>query len=283
MDENQTIPIRRPTVTIPDFVAKAQSDAIQKQEVKYPTETIPLPTKGWFYPETNPLSSGEIELKQMTAREEDILTSRALIKNGTVITELLKSCIVDKTIDVRKMLSGDRNAIMVALRITGYGPEYKVEVECPSCSEKSTQEFDLIQLPIKRLTIDPVREGENLFELQLPVSKKVIQFKFLTGADEEEISTAQERKKKAGMQVDTLVTTRLAYSIMAIDGRVEKNEISKFIRNMPARDSLTLRKHMDKTEPGIEMKGYINCRLCGHNEEVQMPMGASFFWPDTGR
>lgn len=264
----------------------AQSAEQLKRDLGYeiPVDTVPLPSSGKVYPSDSPLHQRTtIDIKAMTAREEDILTSRALIKNGTVITELLKSCIVDKTIDVKKMLSGDRNAVMVALRITGYGADYRVEVECPACSEKSTQEFNLVELPVKRLAIEPVREGENLFELRLPVSQKLIQFKFLTGADEEDISVTQERKKKAGAQVDTLVTTRLAYSIVSVDGRVEKNEISKFIRNMPARDSLTLRKYMDKNEPGIEMKGYIDCRVCGHNEEVQMPMGASFFWPDTGR
>lgn len=264
----------------------AQSADQLKRDLGYeiPVDSVPLPSSGKVYPSDSPLHKRTtIDIRAMTAREEDILTSRALIKNGTVITELLKSCIVDKTIDVRKMLSGDRNAIMVALRITGYGAEYRVEVECPSCSEKGQQEFNLGTLPVKRLSIEPVREGENLFELQLPVSKSTVQFRFLTGADEEDISIAQERKKKIGGQIDTLVTTRLAYSIVSVNGKVEKSEISKFIRNMPARDSLTLRKFMDKTEPGVEMKGDINCRACGHIEEVQMPMGASFFWPDTGR
>jgi len=182
----------------------------------------------------------------MTAREEDILTSRALIKKGTVITNLLQSCIVDKKVDVQKMLSGDRNAVMVALRITGYGAEYTAEVECPSCSDKSKHGFDLSALPIKELEIEPVELGVNSFEFQLPVTKKKVTFKFLTGADEEEILVVQERKKKTGAQADSLVTTRLQYAITSVDGKTDRAMIASFIRSIPARDSMELRKYIDK-------------------------------------
>ena len=109
-----------------------------------PTEVIPLPSNGVIYPQESPLHMKDsVEIRAMTARDEDILTSRALIKKGTVITELIKSCLIDKTIDVDEMVSGDRNAIMTALRITGYGSEYKVEVDCPACGERSKQDFNL--------------------------------------------------------------------------------------------------------------------------------------------
>jgi len=219
----------------------------------------------------------------MTAREEDILTSRALIKKGTVISELLKSCIVDKSIDVDRMISGDRNAIMTAIRITGYGSEYNVEVECPDCSERSKQDFNLSELPIKRLGIDPVEAGENAFEFELPVSKKSVVFRFLTGKDEMNMQTAQQRrqKKKLGGDVDNIVTSRLLHAIMSIDGIEDKNKISTFVRNMPAADSRVLRKFMDDEEPGVEMKSWMQCPHCFEDSEVSLPIGASFFWPDA--
>lgn len=247
-----------------------------------PVESVPLPSKGLVYDADSPLSNREtIDIRSMTAREEDILTSRALIKKGTVITNLLQSCIVDKRIDVQRMLSGDRNAVMVALRITGYGSEYTAEVECPSCSDKSKHSFDLTSLPIKDLTINPSESGANVFEFQLPVTKKSVRFKFLTGADEEEILLIQERKKKTGSLADSLVTTRLQYSLVAVDGKTDKNTIASFIRSMPARDSMELRRYIDKHEPGIDMKGFIDCNACGESSEVRMPLGASFFWPDA--
>lgn len=248
-----------------------------------PVESIPIPSGGSIYPEGSPLHGAEtIEIRAMTAKEEDILTSRALIKKGTVISSLLSSCIVDKSIDVDQMISGDRNAVMTAIRITGYGSNYTCEVDCPACNEKNKQEFDLSELPIKRLEIQPVVEGANLFSFNLPVSKKRVTFKFLTGIDETEISQEMERrKKKLGNENDSLVTTRLNYSIISIEDIKDKSKISQFIRNMPAGDSRSLRKYMDDNEPGIEMKTWMTCLSCSEQSEVRLPMGASFFWPDA--
>lgn len=249
-----------------------------------PVETVPIPSLGTVYSSESPLFRKEtIDIKAMTAKEEDILTSRALIKKGTVITHLLKSCMMDKRIDPDEMLTGDRNAIMTAVRITGYGSEYKVEVDCPACGEKSKQSFDLTELPIKRLSIQPIAEGANLFEFALPVSKKRVRFKFLTGADEAELATMQERKKKQGMTADNLVTQRLMFAVQSVDGITDKTKIAMFIKNMPARDSLELRRHIDMNEPGVEMKSWMDCPSCLEHSEVRLPIGASFFWPDSER
>jgi len=247
-----------------------------------PVESVPLPSNGVVYPTESPLHKREtVDIRAMTAREEDILTSRALIKKGTVITELIRSCLTDKRIQVQDMLAGDRNAIMVALRITGYGAEYRVEADCPKCNTRSKQEFNLADMPIKRLQADPVTVGQNVFEFKLPVTKKAVHFKFLTGRDEEEINTITERAKKQGAIADSAVTTRLQYSIVSIDGKTDRSSINGFIRNMPARDSMALRKHIDANEPGIELKGEFDCASCGEQSEVRVPLGASFFWPDA--
>jgi hypothetical protein len=247
-----------------------------------PVESVPLPSSGLTYSQESPLHLKEVvEIRSMTAREEDILTSRALIKKGTVITELIKSCLVDKRIQVQDMLVGDRNALMVALRITGYGAEYRVEADCPKCNARSKQEFDLASMPIKRLEIEPVSKGQNVFEFKLPMTKKMVHFKFLTGRDEEEISTIQERTKKQGAIADNIVTTRLQYSIVSVDSKTDRSLINTFIRNMPARDSMALRKFIEQHEPGIEMKSDYDCPSCSEVSEVRVPLGASFFWPDA--
>ncbi len=247
-----------------------------------PVESVPLPSRGITYTEDDPLYNTEtVEIRAMTAREEDILTSKALIKKGTVISHLLKSCLVNKSIQPENMLAGDRNAIMTALRITGYGAEYNVEVDCPACAERSKQTFNLTELPIKRLDISPVAEGVNLFEFQLPVSKKNVRFKFLTGRDEQEIMITMERKKKTGLSGENLVTTRLSHALVSIEGITDRTKIGMFIRNMPARDSLELRRYIDRAEPGIDMKAWMDCPACLESSEVRLPMGASFFWPDT--
>jgi len=247
-----------------------------------PIETVPLPSQGKVYDPDSMLYNREtIDIKAMTAREEDILTSRALIKKGTVITELIRSCLVNKQIDPNSLLSGDRNALMVAIRITGYGVDYKTEVECPSCSTKDQHEFNLAELPINSLGADPTELGTNSFEFTLPMTKKNVQFKFLTGKDEQEIIISSERRKKSGIMSDNLVTNKLQYSLVMVDGKTERSSINHFIRHMPARDSLALRRHMDKVEPGIDMKGWVDCPHCAESSEVNFPLGTSFFWPDT--
>ena len=248
-----------------------------------PIESVPLPSMGLIYPIDSPLYGKEtLEIRPMTAKEEDILTSRALIKKGTVLTELMKSCLVDKNIDPDMLISGDRNALMIALRITGYGAEYKVDTDCPACGTTASNAFDLSDLAIKRLEIDPVAEGANLFEIQLPVTKKTLQVKFLTGQDEQDIVVMSDRKKKQGLQkTDTVITDRLSRSIISVEGIRDKNKIGIFVRNMPARDSLTLRKFLDAYEPGIEMKSWMTCPSCHEQSEVRLPLGASFFWPET--
>lgn len=265
-----------------------QVSAVEKVKADFnldiPVEVVPLPSCGKAYPTNHPLHGHEtIEIRAMTAREEDILTSKALLKKGTVITELIKSCLVDKSVNPNDMLIGDRNALMVAIRITGYGAEYDVEIDCNECQTKAPQQFNLAALPLQRLEIEPVQPGMNLFEFKLPYTKKVVHFRFLLGRDEEEIVATQEKQKKLGMSTDASVTTNLLYSIVSIDGVEDRAKIAGFVRMMPARDSLALRNYIRDTEPGIRMRQETSCPSCGHSEEVGMPIGVTFLWPSAGR
>jgi hypothetical protein len=251
-------------------------------DFEIPVETVPLPSRGIAYPEGHPLyGATTVDIKAMTAREEDILTSKAFIKKGTVISQLLRSCLIDKTINPDTLLSGDRNAIMVAIRITGYGAEYTCEADCPSCGTKDKYDFNLAELPISPLSTEPVALGQNRFEFKLPMTGKNIQFRYLTGKDEQEMMIAADRRKKGGLQGDNLVTNRLQYSLVSVDGKDERSAINHFIRHMPARDSLALRRHMEKNEPGVDMKGWIDCPHCDESTEVSFPIGVTFFWPDS--
>jgi hypothetical protein len=268
---------RMPTISAVDKV-KAEFG------LDVPLETVPLPSSGKVYPPGSTLHGSEtVEIRAMTAREEDILTSRALLKKGTVITELIKSCLLDRQINPTELLGGDRNALMVAIRITGYGPEYNAEIECGECNTKSPHAFNLAELPIRRLEIEPVAPGANLFEFTLPYSKKVVKFKFLTGRDEEEIVALGDKQKKLGLSGESNVTTSLMHAIVSIDGVEDRMKISNFIKLMPARDSLALRNFIRDNEPGIIMKQETSCPACGHAEEVTMPLGVNFLWPSSGR
>ena len=252
--------------------------------LEVPQEIVPLPSAGKTYPADSSLHGVElVEIKAMTAREEDILTSRALIKKGTVISELIKSCLIDRSINPLDMLSGDRNALMVAIRITGYGPSYDVDMECNECNVKSPRSFDLGALAIKRLDIDPVVLGTNAFEFKLPYSGKVARFKFMTGRDEEDIVALGDKQKKLGLGTESGVTTSLLYALVSVDGIDDRSKLANFVKMMPARDSLALRNYIKDNEPGIVMKQEVSCPSCGHAEEVNMPMGVTFLWPAAGR
>lgn len=258
---------------------------VMKEDFDYviPVATVPVPSQGKIYSEESGMHGlTEISIKAMTAREEDILTSRALIKKGTVITELLKSCISTPGVDPDKMIAGDRNAVMISLRITGYGPMYSAEIHCAECGEKVETDFNLAALQIKNLKIDPVQAGQNLFEFMLPVSKKKVQFKYLTGEEERDLLAEMEKKKKlnVGAATESLVTGKMQRTVVAIDNVTDKSKISMFIRSMPAGDSRALRKYMDDNEPGIDMKCWVECPQCAASQEVEMPVGLKFFWPD---
>tara|TARA_Y100000034_G_C6901285_1_gene416925 strand:+ start:567 stop:1370 length:804 start_codon:yes stop_codon:yes gene_type:complete len=265
-----------------DNVVNRQDLVKEKFNWEVPVEAVPIPSEGAVYSESSGLNNKKlVEIRAMTTQEEDILSSPALIKQGTVITHLLSSCLVDKSIDVNEMLIGDRNALMVAVRITGYGADYTVNASCPSCTRTSEQTFDLAQLEIKRLAISPVVEGHNVFEFKLPVTGKTVHFRFLSGRDEVERSIMLERMRKmtGGMGIEKGVTSRLEYQIVAVEGVEDRNTVVQFISKMPAQDSRKLRAFISKHEPGIDMRGFISCPHCSYKGGVALPIGATFFWP----
>jgi hypothetical protein len=265
------------------------SDNIQSQDVtkdtfnwEVPVEVVPIPSEGKVYPQNSVLHNKQVlEIRAMTAQEEDILSSRALIQKGTVITHLIQSCLIDKAVDVQNMLLGDRNSLMVSVRITGYGSSYNADSTCPECGERSAQQYNLTDLEIKRLEIEPVIAGENRFSFTLPVTGKEVHFKFLTGEDEAERNLTMERKKKMspGMKVDSAVTSKLEQLILSIDGVTERNKINQFVKKMPALDSRRLRAYIEKQEPGIDMSVWMSCPRCSNTSRVSLPIGTNFFWP----
>lgn len=254
----------------------------QRSGFEIPVEVVQLPSKGKIYPFGHALCDEDsVEIKAMTAKEEDLLTSSALIKNGTMISKLIESCVLNKSINVSDLLTGDRNAILIALRVTGYGAEYDAKFSCPACLESGDHTFLLNKVPIKPLGAEPVSPNTNLFDFVLPRSGHKVQFKLLTGADEQEISKISDRKKKLGNQIDTTVTTRLLHSIVAINGDTDRQKIAYAVQNMPAQDSRALRNYIDKIEPGVDMKQWVSCKFCAEESEVTVPMGLTFFWPDA--
>ena len=216
---------------------------------KFPSEMIDLPSEGRLYPKEHPCSDGKIEIKYMTAKEEDILTSQNLISKGVVIDRLLDSLILTQGVKIDDLLLGDKNAIMVAARILAYGPEYTCEVVNPVDGQKSSKTFNLADCPFKKLPKDIT---ENSFEVTLPISKKKIKFSLLTGKEERLIEKDLESSKKVGIGVRPELTTRLRYLIKAVDDDDSQSVINEIAVNMLARDSKFLRENLQKVSPDIE-------------------------------
>jgi len=285
MAENDIIPIKRTTVELPDFVAK--SAASQKQETKYPTEIIRLPTKGWFYPTENPLSSGEIEIKQMSAKEEDILANQDLINKGKALDKLIESLVVDKSIDPSQILIPDKNAIFIGIRRLAYGDNYPVKVTCPQCAGEQQIKIDLSKLENKPFNFDGLPKGQNQFAFKLPNSGITITYKFLNQIDELSIDGELTQLKKLSKESSNELTTRLKYLITSVDGKFDKSAVRKFVDSpqFSARDSLALRKHIKENTPDIDMTFDFKCedpkgKGCEYERRSDVPIGASFLWPD---
>ena len=245
-------------------------------EVKFPTEVVDLPSQGLLYPKDSPLSSGQIEIKYMTAREEDILTSANLIKKGIVIDKLLEALIIDKSIKLDDMLLGDKNAILIASRILAYGKEYEVEVDGQEVV------VDLTTLKEKKLDEKIVVNGANEFDFELPATKRKLTFKLLTQSDEKSMDKEIQGYKKIGDGIGYETTTRLKHQILSVDGDAKKASINSFVDNeFLSRDSRDFRAHVNSINPDVEMKSvYID--EDGNEKEFTVPMTVTFLWPSVG-
>lgn len=245
-----------------------------------PVSSVKLPSKGLVYPGDNPLYLCEsLDIKSVTAKEENILASPALIKKGIVLTELMKACITNRSIDPDTMLVGDRNAVLVAIRISAYGPRYQARVTCPECGEAQDHDFDLSKLTLKTLDVQPAGgPGNNEFDFQLPQSKKEVRFKLMDANTVSRLDRDLEAvRKRTGR--DQGVTLRLMAQVTAMAGVKEPKNMAKAIESLPASDARAWRVYMDKIAPGVDMEQDFECESCGKVSEVEIPVGTEFFWP----
>ena len=258
-----------------------KTQQVETQQPKFPSEIVDLPSGGKIYGKNSPLYDGKIEIKYMTAREEDILTSTNLIKKGAVLEKLMDSLIMTPGVSIKDLILGDKNAIMVAIRILAYGPKYETEIINPNnMSEKMEYTFNLTDCPFKELPSD-INYTKNEFSFTLPVSKKSIKYKLLTGMEDEFITKELESKKKLGSMIESTITTRLKYLITNFDGTEDKLEIGELVQNMLSKDSLALREEISRVSPDIEMKQEVEFPG-GDTVEVAIPMTVNFFWPNAG-
>ena len=247
-------------------------------EHQYPTEVITLPSEGKCYPSDNPLSTGQLEIKYMTAKEEEILASQNLIKKGVVLDKLFESIIVDKNVNPDDIILGDKNAIMLATRILGYGPEYIVEIE-DSEGIRSKFSVDLSKVQTKDIDMS-LLNANNEYEFETPIGKNKLVFKLLTHGDEKAIDGDIKALNKLNRESSSELTTRYRYIIKSVDGKDDTKSIVDFINNrFLARDTKAFREHLKKIQPDVKMEFEYTDPASGEKEVRSIPMGVGFFWP----
>ena len=249
-----------------------------------PTEFVELPSQGKYYPENHPLFNQEtVEIKQMTAKEEDMLTSRALLKKGIALDRVIESLIVNKAIDPQSLLVGDRNAIMIAARISGYGSEYKTSLSCPSCSAKQEYCFNLHDYEVNTLEEMPdvfgLQDlGGGLFITTLPRTNCEVTFRILTGYHEKQVYQQISNARKKNKQENS-VTRQLRMITVAVNGDESPEAINYFVNNVPSIDAQHLRTALEAVTPNVDLTQLFVCKECDFEIEMEVPLTSDFFWP----
>jgi hypothetical protein len=248
-----------------------------------PTEFVELPSGGEFYSENHPLHRKDtIEIRYMTAKDEDILTSQTLLKKGIAIDRFIENVMIDKAIKADDLLIGDKNAIVIAARVSGYGAEYEAVLECPACSTKNRLSFDLGNPTIIKSEVheklNVTKNPSGTYSVKLPMSKYTVEIRLLTGADENYLAQHMTSNRKNKLPEDTF-TSHFKRLLVSIEGHKDREILNAFSENMPAVDSRHLRLVNKLITPNIEIKETLTCKSCEHSEEVDVPFGADFFWP----
>ena len=251
-----------------------------------PTEHVALPSGGRFYDEDHPLHGQDtVEIRFMTAKDEDILTSQSLLRNGTALEKLMQNILVDKRINPSSLLIGDRSAILIAARATGYGNTYKTKVTCPSCGETSKISFDVTNFETFEGDEDAQKElgvkvtADNTYTVKLPLTTVTAEFRLLTGADEMAISKNLQKKRNADI-LDGSFSTQFTRAIISLNTETDRDTIQQFALMMPAADSRQLRAAIRSVTPNLDLTQSFECPECGYGQEMEVPITADFFWPD---
>lgn len=272
-------PRQRVSVTTENYTTPGQPT-----QFDFPTELIDLPSKGKCYPANNPLSKGQLYIKYMTAKEEDILASQNLIKKGVVLDKLFESIVVDN-VNINDIIIGDKNAILLATRILGYGADYDVTITDPFSGETQNVTINLAKIQIKEVD-ESLLNPNNRYTFELPVSKAVIDFKLLTHGDELNITAetqAMDRLKskvKGDLVGSNDVTTRLRHMILSVNGNEDRTYINKWINNeFLARDNRAFRNYVKEISPDLDLTFTFVSDITGESEVMSIPFGINFFYP----
>ena len=237
-------------------------------------DVIPLPSKGKLYKDVKQ----SVRVSFMTTADENILTSPNLLQSGQFLEILINRKLLEQNLRYRDLHVGDRNAIMIWLRATGYGEMYPVTLLDENDIPFDT-EINLHDLKIKNLSVEP--DSEGLFDFIMPLSKVNIKFKLLTCGDVDDIEAMVDADKESGNPVNNSSTYKLEKSIVEVNGNRNKEDIRMFIDGIRILDTKKLNDYIDSIESGLDLNIEIKTPG-GGSIKTFLPLNVNFFWPNFG-
>lgn len=245
---------------------------LSQPQMNQPYDIIPLPSDGKLYKN----KKGKVKLAYLTAADENILTSPNLLDSGDFLEILINRKLLEPDLRYKDLIPGDRDAIMIWLRATGYGEMYPVSVLDENDKLFDT-EVDLTKLKIKKLQHEP--DSEGLFSFTLPTSGSVVKFKLLTIGEVEELEKLAQYLREQNNLINTEPTLILENQIVDIDGIRDKNYISDFIETMRIMDSKKLKSYISEISCGVDTN--VTFETPGGGSVTRfLPFTLKFFWPD---
>ena len=196
-----------------------------------------------------------------------------------------QNILVDENIRVGSLLIGDKNALIVAARRTGYGADYTTRITCPACQSSDDFTFDITNPPVNNFEEEMHKEGISFtevgtFMVTLPMTKATVECALLTGDDEVRMYKEQERRSRKNKEESGGLTDALRSYIVGVNGEGSPIVIESFIRSLPARDARVLRKLYNKVVPNVDLTQEYTCTTCSYTADMEVPLTADFFWPD---
>ena len=237
-------------------------------------KSIILPSHGVFY--DGSLPGGELQIKSMTTQEEKLLASPSSSSGTKLLDILFKRCSsFPESFPPSKLIVFDRFSLLMNIRILSYGPIYRISFVCEECKHRNNEDLNLEEILSEEVIA--TEDSESQHDVELPVSKKNVTWRYPTGEDE--LALDKQRSKLKGGSPADLIEHRIARQIVSIDGAVPQFlDILNFIRGLSTRDNVPIRDSIQEHTFGITSEFEFTCSNCAApTASMGLPMSNDFF------